>query len=63
MIKNSEGKCFIGKTLVMSSDKVEIQITLDVGPRIISLRYLPDGKNIFFEDINDLVNKDVSADY
>lgn len=63
MIKYSEGKCFIGKTLVMSSDKVEIQITLDVGPRIISLRYLPDGKNIFFEDINDLVNKDVSADY
>ena len=63
MIKYSEGKCFAGRTLVMSSKKVEIQVTLDVGPRIISLRYLPDGKNIFYEDVNDLINKDVSASY
>lgn len=63
MIRYSECRCFAGKTLVMSSDKVEIQVTLDVGPRIISLRYLPDGQNIFFEDKKYLINKDVSKVY
>lgn len=63
MVNYSEGKCFAGKTLVLSTSKVELEVTLDVGPRIISLRHLPDGKNIFFQDKNNVITRDVSKEY
>lgn len=62
MVKYSIGECFLGRTLVMDSGKTEIAITLDVGPRIISLKK-KGGENIMFEDVDDAVNKDVSAIY
>lgn len=55
-----ESECFFGKCLVISTQSVEIAVTLDVGPRIISLSK-KNGSNIFFNDIKDEINKDVSA--
>lgn len=62
MFKVREGKCFLGKTLVLETSKIEMEITVEVGPRIISLKKKGQ-ENIMFQDINDSVNKDVSSIY
>jgi len=54
-----QGRCFLGRCLIIDSGKVELAITLDVGPRIISLSK-KGGKNIFFNDLDNQVCKDVS---
>ncbi len=41
-----------GRCLEISNGCVELKVTLDVGPRIISFS-LCNGENLFFEDIND----------
>lgn len=56
------GSCFLGRTLELSNGKIVVGVTLDVGPRIIKLQK-PDGENLMFEDVDDNVNKDVSAVY
>lgn len=58
----SFGTCFLGRTLVLSNGFITLEVTLDVGPRIISLKK-EGGENIFFQDVNDSVNKDVSSVY
>lgn len=62
MFKIKEGKSFLGKTVVLSTDKMEMEVTVEVGPRIISLKK-NGGENIMFLDINDEINKDVSEVY
>lgn len=56
------GSCFLGRTLELSNGRIVVGVTLDVGPRIIKLQK-PDGENLMFEDVDDNVNKDVSAVY
>lgn len=63
MIMYKECSSFAGRVLAMASSKVEVKVTLDVGPRILSLKFMPDGNNIFFEDEKDAINKDVSESY
>lgn len=58
-IEYSEGKCFLGKTLVLSNGAAEVQVTLEVGPRIISYKKTG-GANVMFEDVGDKVKNDVS---
>ncbi len=54
-IKENSYKNF-GRCLEISNGKVELKVTLDIGPRIISYS-LCNGDNLFFEDIEDrLVN-------
>ncbi len=55
-----ESHCFLGKCLIIDTADVEMAITLDVGPRIISL-HKKGGKNIFFNDLDDQTSKDVSG--
>lgn len=62
MIHTEVGPCFLGRALFISTEKLEVGVTLDVGPRIILLRK-PGGENILFEDREDNVNKDVAAIY
>ncbi|MFI3229690.1 MAG: hypothetical protein R3Y23_06000 [Bacillota bacterium] len=62
MFKHSLGNCFLGRTLVLTTAQIELEVTLDVGPRIISLKKLG-SENILFQDINDSVNNDCSAVY
>lgn len=57
-----ETSCFLGRAVVIDNGKTELIVTLDVGPRIISLRPL-NGFNMMFEDINDVINKDCSSFY
>ncbi len=54
-----EGTCFLGRTLEMEYGNICLSVTLDVGPRIISLRHKL-GENIMFNDTKDEINKDVS---
>lgn len=56
------GSCFLGRTLELTNGKIIVGVTLDVGPRIIKLQKVG-GENLMFEDVNDAVNKDVSAVY
>lgn len=56
------GQCFLGKTLVLDNGTIEFAVTLDVGPRIISLKAL-DGLNVMYEDIGDTISKDCSSVY
>ena len=60
--KITEGKCFCGRTLVLATEKVELAVTLDVGPRIISAKRVG-GSNIFFEDTGEEITKDCSGVY
>ncbi len=62
MFKTSEGSCFLGKTLVMTNGFIEVEVTTDVGPRIISLRKRG-FDNIMYQDELDEVNHDCSAVY
>lgn len=62
MLQHSIGKCFLGKTLQLKTAKIELAITLDVGPRIISLNKVGQ-ENILFNDIEDSVNNDCSGVY
>lgn len=62
MFKAEKGSCFLGETLVMSNGFVEVEVTTDVGPRIISLRKRG-SENIMYQDELDLVNRDVSKIY
>lgn len=58
----SFGESFLGKIITLSNGKIEFAVTLEVGPRIISLKTI-DGFNIMYEDINDSVSKDCSSVY
>lgn len=62
MLTYKEQTCFLGRTLLISDGKKEIEITLDVGPRIISFRKAG-GENIMFNDVGETTVKDVSAIY
>lgn len=62
MYKSRIGSCFLGRTLELETSDIALAVTLDVGPRIISLKK-PNGSNIMFEDIDDAINKDCSAIY
>lgn len=57
-----EGMCFLGRTLELISKDVFLAVTLDVGPRIITLKKM-DEENIFFNDINDEILRDCSKVY
>lgn len=61
-IEYIEGKCFLGKTLTLTNGAVEIQVTLDVGPRIISYKKVG-GENVMFNDLEDKVNKEVAETF
>jgi len=50
-----------GNCLVMTNGYLEVVVSLDIGPRIISFRRLS-GENILFQDTKDLVRVD-NADY
>ena len=68
MVKYEYTNCFLGKAVTLSDGKTELTVTLDVGPRIISLRtYLEKqgrmSNNIMYEDVPDVVNKDCSSYY
>lgn len=62
MFSISKGNCYLGETVVLSNGFIELEVTTDVGPRIISLRKRG-GDNIMYQDELDLVNRDVSATY
>ncbi|MDD3946328.1 MAG: hypothetical protein PHI19_00615 [Clostridia bacterium] len=62
MFTYREGICFLGKTLELTGNGIALAVTLDVGPRIISLKK-PTGDNLMFEDIADAICKDRSAIY
>lgn len=62
MIEFTLTKCFLGNAMRVSNGKIQFTVTLDVGPRIISLSKLG-GENIMFEDVDDAVNRDVSSVY
>lgn len=57
-----ESKCFLGRSVVLSDGTIELEVTLDVGPRIISLNKIG-GENIMFQDVGDSVNRDCSEVY
>jgi hypothetical protein len=57
-----ETTCFLGRALSLKSKAIELLVTLDVGPRIISLSKV-NGENIFFNDVNQLITKDVQDYY
>lgn len=52
--------CFLGSAVAIDNGKTELVVTLDVGPRIISLRPVG-GFNMMFEDVGDAINKDCSS--
>lgn len=56
------GSCFLGKTLEMTDGKMFLAVTLDVGPRIIKMGKVGE-ESLMYEDVDDNVNKDVSATY
>jgi|AGTN01.2.fsa_nt_gi hypothetical protein len=62
MIEKKVTDCFLGRALSISDGKTELKVTLDVGPRIISLSKVG-GENIFYEDKEEKITKDVSALY
>lgn len=62
MFTYKEASCFLGRALELKGKDIELAVTLDVGPRIISLRK-PGGGSIMFEDTADAVNKDCSSVY
>lgn len=62
MFKYKEGVCFLGRTLELEASGMRLAVTLDVGPRIISLG-LDGGENLMFEDVGDAVSKDCSTVY
>lgn len=57
-----EGTCFLGRTLELEGNGIALAVTLDVGPRIISLKK-PGGVNLMYEDTADAVRKDCSGVY
>ncbi|MFA6866896.1 MAG: hypothetical protein WCR54_05205 [Clostridia bacterium] len=50
---------FLGKVITLTNGVIEFSVSLDVGPRIISLK-TKNGQNIMFNDVDDLVSKDCS---
>ncbi len=54
--------CFLGKMLVLSDGKIEVGVTLDVGPRIIKLNKIG-SESVMYEDVCESVTRDVSAEY
>lgn len=56
------GSCFLGRTLEFTDGKIEIGVTLDVGPRIIKLNKIG-SESIMYEDVAESVTRDVSAEY
>ena len=56
------GNCFLGKTLILYDNFVEVEVTLDVGPRIIGFRPI-NGFDVMFKDETDKVNHDCSNLY
>lgn len=62
MLTYKEQTCFLGRSLLLSDGKKELEVTLDVGPRIISFRKVG-GENIMFNDTAETTTKDVSAVY
>lgn len=61
-VKMTKSSCFLGETLKLSNGFLTLEVTLDVGPRIISLQKEGE-ENILFHDVDDAVNKDVSSVY
>jgi hypothetical protein len=53
---------FIGKIITIDNGKIEFSVSLDVGPRIISLK-VKGGFNLLYEDKEDSINKDCSSIY
>lgn len=62
MLKIKEGTCFLGKTLDIEHKDVCLSVTLDVGPRIISLSR-KGSKDIMFHDLQDEVHKEIGHIY
>lgn len=58
----SYGTSYIGRIITLSNGTIEFSVSLDVGPRIISLKTV-DGFNVMYEDVQDCVNKDCSKIY
>ena len=56
------GSCFLGRTLELTDGKMYLAVTLDVGPRIIKMGKVGE-ESLMYEDVDDNVNKDVSATY
>lgn len=56
------GSCFLGRTLELTDGKIEVGVTLDVGPRIIKLNKIG-SESIMYEDIAESVTRDVSEEY
>ena len=62
MFTYRQGTSFLGRTLEITGNGITLAVTLDVGPRIISLKK-SGGDNIMFEDTEDAICKDGSAVY
>ncbi|MGI6133641.1 MAG: hypothetical protein ACOYEC_04465 [Christensenellales bacterium] len=62
MIDYQKVDTYCGKALRVSNGKIEFTAALDVGPRIIAFNK-KGGGNIFYQDILDKRNKDVSSVY
>lgn len=62
MIEYINTQCFLGDALKVTNGFIEFTVTLKVGPRIIALNKVG-GANIFYNDTEDAVSKDVSAVY
>jgi len=62
MFVSKESTCFLGRTLELEGKGIALAITLDVGPRIISLKK-PGGTNLMFEDTADAICKDCGGIY
>lgn len=62
MIEYTAEKCFLGEALRVSNGVMEFVVPLKVGPRIIALNKTG-CPNIFFNDIEEAITKDVSAVY
>ncbi len=62
IVKHTFSENFLGKTIKLNNGFIELEITLDVGPRIIRLGKIG-GENIMYNDTQDLVNNDCSAVY
>lgn len=62
MINTKLSNGFLGRQITVDNGVIEFTATLDVGPRIISLRPI-NGLNIMYNDEGDYVNKDCSSVY
>lgn len=62
MVDYTKTDCFLGEALKVSNGFLEFTVPLKCGPRIIALNKVG-GANVFFNDLEDHISKDVSAVY